>query len=64
MYFYTTPFENLRGNVVRMFLSGSLISTGPCSVPTMFLQLFANRRVTNGRAPPFPMQLGVIYYAD
>ena len=25
------------------------------SVPTMFLQFFANRRVTNGRVPPFPI---------
>ena len=65
--FFTIPFANLRGNVVRTFL-GSLISTGPwwssqssgnalciqSSVPTMFLHFFANRRVTNGRIPPFP----------
>ena len=25
------------------------------SVPTMFLHLFANRRVTNGRVLPFPI---------
>ena len=32
----------------------SLYANVQSSVPTMFLHFFANRRVTNGRVPPFP----------
>ena len=35
----------------------SLYANVQSYVPTMFLHFFANRRVTNGRVPPFPKHL-------
>ena len=53
----------LRGNVVRTFFGESDFYCAnvffvQSSVPTMFLQFFANGRVTNGRVPPFPISAG------